>query len=142
MIVKWIVVLLMGVLVWGFCMVQVEQVWLLVVDKVVVYQGQQGFKVWILCIGEVVVGEVLLQVEGLDYDWDCLIYKVKVEKSVRDSCYFIELNGSKYVILIVCDGWGEFYLFGEQQMWQVVYSEVLLFVGEFQVFLIDYFEQK
>jgi Xaa-Pro aminopeptidase len=42
-----------------------------------------------------------LQVEGLDHDWDRLIHKVKVEKSARDSRYSTELNGSKYVILIV-----------------------------------------
>ncbi|MFO6137734.1 hypothetical protein ACLBVR_38525, partial [Pseudomonas aeruginosa] len=71
---------------------------------------QQGLKVWTLRIGEAAAGEALLQVEGLDHDWDRLIHKVKVEKSARDSRYSTELNGSKYVILIVRDGWGELYL--------------------------------
>ena len=87
-------------------------------------------------------GEALLQVEGLDHDWDRLIHKVKVEKSARDSRYSTELNGSKYVILIVRDGWGELYLPGEQQTRQVAYSESLSSAGEPQAFLTDYLEQK
>lgn len=52
-----------------------------VADKVVAYQGQQGLKVWTLRIGEAAAGEALLQVEGLDHDWDRLIHKVKVERA-------------------------------------------------------------
>ncbi len=104
--------------------------------------GPAGLKVWTLRIGEAAAGEALLQVEGLDHDWDRLIHKVKVEKSARDSRYSTELNGSKYVILIVRDGWGELYLPGEQQTRQVAYSESLSSAGEPQAFLTDYLEQK
>ncbi len=62
--------------------------------------------------------------------------------SARDSRYSTELNGSKYVILIVRDGWGELYLPGEQQTRQVAYSESLSSAGEPQAFLTDYLEQK
>ncbi|VFT06229.1 Uncharacterised protein [Pseudomonas aeruginosa] len=65
-----------------------------------------------------------------------------MEKSARDSRYSTELNGSKYVILIVRDGWGELYLPGEQQTRQVAYSEALSSAGEPQAFLTDYLEQK
>ena len=140
MIAKWTAALLMGALAWGSCTAQAEQA--PVADKVVAYQGQQGLKVWTLRIGEAAAGEALLQVEGLDHDWDRLIHKVKVEKSARDSRYSTELNGSKYVILIVRDGWGELYLPGEQQTRQVAYSESLSSAGEPQAFLTDYLEQK
>ncbi|WP_410961148.1 hypothetical protein, partial [Salmonella sp. SAL4457] len=120
---------LMGALAWGSCTAQAEEARPPVADKVVAYQGQQGLKVWTLRIGEAAAGEALLQVEGLDPAWDRLIHKVKVEKSARDSRYSTELNGSKYVILIVRDGWGELYLPGEQQTRQVAYSESLSSAG-------------
>ncbi|MFO6282105.1 hypothetical protein ACLBVW_20900, partial [Pseudomonas aeruginosa] len=126
MIAKWTAALLMGALAWGSCTAQAEEARPPVADKVVAYQGQQGLKVWTLRIGEAAAGEALLQVEGLDHDWDRLIHKVKVEKSARDSRYSTELNGSKYVILIVRDGWGELYLPGEQQTLQVAYRLTLL----------------
>lgn len=142
MIAKWTAALLMGALAWGSCTAQAEEARPPVADKVVAYQGQQGLKVWTLRIGEAAAGEALLQVEGLDHNWDRLIHKVKVEKSARDSRYSTELNGSKYVILIVRDGWGELYLPGEQQTRQVAYSESLSSAGEPQAFLTDYLEQK
>lgn len=73
MIAKWTAALLMGALAWGSCTAQAEAR-PPVADKVVAYQGQQGLKVWTLRIGEAAAGEALLQVEGLDHDWDRLIH--------------------------------------------------------------------
>ncbi|MCS3473154.1 hypothetical protein M2401_006923, partial [Pseudomonas sp. JUb42] len=52
-----------------------------VADKVMAYQGEQGMKVWTLRIGARAANEALVQVEGVDHDWNLRIRKMKVEKT-------------------------------------------------------------
>lgn len=142
MIAKWTAALLMGALAWGSCTAQAEQARPPVADKVVAYQGQQGLKgldpAYRRSGGRrsAVAGRRTGPRLGPPDP------QGKGGKSARDSRYSTELNGSKYVILIVRDGWGELYLPGEQQTRQVAYSESLSSAGEPQAFLTDYLEQK
>lgn len=110
-----------------------------VADQVVAYMGAQGAKVWTLRIGERATNEALVQVEGVDHDWNMRIQKMQVEKTSRDTRYSTTVDGKKFVVLIVQGSWGgELYLPGEAQPMQVGYSQELSQQGNAQAFLTDY----
>jgi len=110
-----------------------------VADNVVAYQGTQGVKVWTLRIGDRSANEALVQIEGVDHDWNMRIQKMKVEKTSKDTRYSTTVDGQKFVVLIVQGTWGgELYLPGEAQEMTVGYSEGLSNQGNAQAFLTDY----
>ncbi|MBA6118970.1 MULTISPECIES: hypothetical protein [Pseudomonas] len=110
-----------------------------VADNVVAYQGQQGIKVWTLRVGERSANEALVQIEGVDHDWNMRIQKMSVEKTSKDTRYFTTVDGQRFVVLIIQGNWGgELYLPGEAQALMVGYSEGLSNQGNAQAFLTDY----
>ncbi|AIR89690.1 hypothetical protein [Pseudomonas cremoricolorata] len=112
-----------------------------VADKVVAYQGEQGVKVWTLRIGERSANEALVQIEGIDHDWNMRIQKMHVEKTSKDTRYSTTVDGQKFVVLIVQGMWGgELNLPGEAQALSVGYSEGLSNEGNAQAFLTDYLD--
>ncbi|WP_296254915.1 MULTISPECIES: hypothetical protein [unclassified Pseudomonas] len=113
-----------------------------VADKIMAYQGEQGVKVWTLRIGARTADEALVQVEGVDHDWNLRIQKMKVEKTAKDMRYSTEVNGQKFVALILQDDYGELYLPDESRKLNVGYSEWLSSQGNAQAFLTDYLNQK
>lgn len=112
-----------------------------VADKVVAYSGEQGVKVWTLRIGERAENQALVQIEGIDNDWDKKIQKMKVEKTSKDTRYSTTVDGKPYVVLIVDNSWGQLYVPGESRETQVAYDESLSEEGNAQWFLTDYLKQ-
>lgn len=114
-----------------------------VASNVVAYDGQQGVKVWTLRIGPKSENEALVQVEGVDNDWNLKIQKMKVEKTDQDTRYTTTVNGKKFVAMIInsrcC---GELYLPNDPQNIDIVYSEELSKEGDAQAFLTNYINQK
>ncbi len=111
--------------------------------NVVVYLGTEGAKVWTLRIGDRAANEALVQVEGVDHDWDMRIQKMHVEKTATDTRYWTDVDGKKFVVLIIQGMWGgELYLPGEEQPRQVGYSEGLSHQGNAEAFLTDYLAAK
>lgn len=113
-----------------------------VADRVVAYSGTQGVKVWTLRYAERSANQALVQIEGVDHDWDKRIQKMNVEKTSKDTRYSTEVDGKKYVALIVQGNYGELYLPGEAQSAAVGYDEGLSSQGNAQHFLTDYLEQS
>ncbi|QCI12940.1 hypothetical protein E6B08_16860 [Pseudomonas putida] len=111
-----------------------------VADKVVAYSGQQGAKVWTLRIGERSANEALVQVGGIDHDWDMRIQKMTVEKTSKDTRYSTTVDGKKFVVLVLQNGWGTLYLPNETQDITVGYDEYLSNQGNAQAFLTDYLQ--
>lgn len=112
-----------------------------VAKRVVAYQGEQGVKVWTLRIGERSANQALVQVEGVDHDWDMRIQKMQVEKTDKDTRYVTTVDGHRFVALIVQGVWGgELYLPGQGQPLQVGYSEGLSSQGNPDAFLTDYLD--
>jgi len=111
-----------------------------VADKVVAYSGQQGAKVWTLRIGERSANEALVQVGGIDHDWDMRIQKMSVEKTSKDTRYSTTVDGKKFVVLVLQNGWGTLYLPNESQDITVGYDENLSNQGNAQAFLTDYLQ--
>lgn len=110
-----------------------------VADNVIAYESPQGVKVWTLRIGERSVNEALVQIEGIDHDWNMRIQKMKVEKTSKDTRYFTTVDGQKFVVLIIKEGWGgELYLPGETQALTVGTSQSLSIQSNAQAFLTDY----
>ena len=117
-----------------------------VADKVVAYAGEQGVKVWTLRIGERSANEALVQVEGIDHDWNMRIQKMQVEKTAKYTRYYTTVDGQKYAALVIqgSDSWApsELYLPGEPNSLKVAYSQGLSEQGNAQAFLTDYLNQK
>ncbi len=111
-----------------------------VADKVVAYSGQQGAKVWTLRIGERSANEALVQVGGIDHDWDMRIQKMSVEKTSKDTRYSTIVDGKKFVVLVLQNGWGTLYLPNETQEIMIGYDENLSSQGNAQAFLTDYLQ--
>jgi hypothetical protein len=110
----------------------------LVADKVTAYRGTQGVKVWTLRIGERSANQALVQIDGVDHDWRLKIQKMDVEKTSRDVRYSTQVNGEKFIALIVRGNSGELYLPGELQEIGVKYDDVLSGKGNAEAFLTDY----
>lgn len=114
-----------------------------VADNVIAYKGQQGVIVWTLRIGDRNANEALVQLEGIDHDWNLKIQKMQVEKTSKDTRYSININGNKFVALIIenkcC---GNLYIPGEPQPISVNYSEGISHEGNAQAFLTDYLQDK
>ncbi|MFP1741730.1 hypothetical protein ACLEE6_06145 [Lonsdalea quercina] len=110
-------------------------------DRVVAYSGEQGVKVWTLRYGERAANQALVQIDGIDHDWKMRIQKMDVEKTSKDTRYSTQVDGKKFVVLIVRSGYGELYLPGEAQEIMVGYDDRLSQSGNAQYFLTDYLQQ-
>ncbi|SDI09099.1 hypothetical protein SAMN05216588_11165 [Pseudomonas flavescens] len=113
-----------------------------VAHDVVAYSGEQGVKVWTLRIGERSEHQALVQLEGIDHDWNLRIQKMSMEKTSSGTRYFTSVDGNKYVVLVLQDGWGELYLPGEDQTMSISYDENLSRQGDAQAFLTDYLQAQ
>ncbi|CRM61880.1 hypothetical protein [Pseudomonas sp. 31 R 17] len=111
-----------------------------VAEKVLAYAGEGGVKVWTLRIGARTDNQALVQLEGVDHDWNMKIQKMTVEKTSKDTRYSTTVDGQKFVVLVLQKGWGELYLPGESQALNVGYDEFLSSQGNAQAFLTDYLQ--
>jgi len=111
-----------------------------VAEKVLAYAGEGGVKVWTLRIGARSDNQALVQLEGVDHDWNLKIQKMTVEKTAKDTRYSTRVDGQKFVVLVLQQGWGELYLPGESQTLNVGYDEFLSSQGNAQAFLTDYLQ--
>ena len=111
-----------------------------VAEKVLAYAGAGGVKVWTLRIGARSDNQALVQVEGVDHDWNLKIQKMTVEKTAKDTRYSTRVDGQKFVMLVLQQSWGELYLPGEAQALSVGYDESLSSQGNAQAFLTDYLQ--
>lgn len=113
-----------------------------VASRVVAFSGEQGVKVWTLRIGARGDNQALVQVEGVDHDWDMRIQRMAVEKNAGDTRYSTQVDGKKFVVLLVRNGWGELYLPGETKPLMVGYDNGLSEQGNAQAFLTDYLQAQ
>lgn len=113
-----------------------------VASRVVAFSGEQGVKVWTLRIGARGDNQALVQVEGVDHDWDMRIQRMAVEKNAGDTRYSTQVDGKKFVVLLVRNGWGELYLPGEAKPLMVGYDNGLSEQGNAQAFLTDYLQAQ
>lgn len=111
-----------------------------VAEKVLAYAGEGDLKVWTLRIGARNDNQALVQLEGVDHDWNMKIQKMTVEKTSKDTRYSTTVDGQKFVVLVLQKGWGELYLPGESQVLNVGYDEFLSSQGNAQAFLTDYLQ--
>lgn len=105
------------------------------------YQGAEGAQVWTLRIGEPAESQTLVQITGIDHDWNGKIQKMNVEKTANGTRYWLSVNNKKFVVLILNQGYGELYLPGEAQPVQIGYSKNLSEQGNPEAFLTDYLQQ-
>ncbi|MFK3789908.1 hypothetical protein ACI2KO_06555 [Pseudomonas piscis] len=113
-----------------------------VADKMVAYNGPHGVKVWTLRIGERSANQALVQVEDADHDWNMRIQKMNVEQTARDTRYSTQVDGQKFVVLVLQDGYGELYLPGQAKPLKVGYNDNLSSYGNAQAFLNDYLKAQ
>jgi len=112
-----------------------------IADKVEAYRGPQGVQVWTLRVGERSANQALVQVTGVDNDWDKRIQKMDVEKTFKDVRYSTQVNGKHFIALILDEGYGELYLPGESKPIKVIADASLAQDGNPEYFLTDYLQQ-
>ncbi|MEC5342034.1 hypothetical protein ABRZ24_05320 [Brenneria populi] len=105
------------------------------------YQGAEGAQIWTLRIGEPAESQALVQITGIDHHWNGKIQKMNVEKLANSTRYWLNVDGKKFVALILNQGYGELYLPGEAQPVQIGYSKNLSEQGNAEAFLTDYLQQ-
>lgn len=110
-------------------------------ERVLAFSGEQGLQVWTLRYGERSEQQALVQVGGIDHDWDKRIQKMQVEKTSKDTRYSTEVDGKPFVALIVRGNSGELYLPGEGRELPLHYDQALSEQGNAQYFLTDYLQQ-
>ncbi|GAB7528631.1 hypothetical protein PS3A_10400 [Pseudomonas sp. 3A(2025)] len=110
-------------------------------DRVVAYSGTQGVKVWTLRYDERSANQALVEINGVDADWNKRIQKMSVAKTSKDTRYSTEVDGKPYVAMIIQGNHGELYVPGEPQMISLSYDEALSSEGNAQHFLTDYLQQ-
>lgn len=113
-----------------------------IANVVKAYQGTEGAQVWTLRIGEPAESQSLVQITGIDHDWDSKIQKMNVEKLSNSTRYWLNVNDKKFVVLVLNQGYGELYLPGEAQPVQIGYSKSLSEQGNAEIFLTDYLQQS
>ncbi|MGC5699145.1 hypothetical protein J4P02_02960 [Pseudomonas sp. NFXW11] len=112
-----------------------------VADKMMAYFGQ-GAKVWTLRIGERSDNQALVQLEDVDHDWNMRIQKMSVEQTAKDTRYFTTVDGQKFVVLVLQDGYGELHLPGQAKPLRVGYDSNQSSYGDAQAFLNDYLKTR
>lgn len=105
------------------------------------YVGAEGMKVWTLRVGERGQNQALVQVTGVDHDWDGRIQKMNIERQNKDTRYWLERKGKQFVALILQDGGGQVYLPDEGHPHAIHYDEKLSAQGNAEHFLTDYLQQ-
>lgn len=113
-----------------------------IATSVKAYAGAEGLKVWTLRIGPRTANEALVQIGGIDHDWDMKIQKMQVERVNGSDRYWTSVAGKKFVVLVLREGRGEVYLPGEADAHWVSYDADLSGSGNAQHFLTDYLEQR
>lgn len=106
------------------------------------YSGSEGLKVWVLRVGPRTANEALVQIGGVDHDWNMKIQKMAMDMVREQPRYALSVKGEKFVALILDgEGGGELYLPGEPKAHHVSYSAELSEQGNPDAFLTDYLEQ-
>ncbi|MCD5987933.1 hypothetical protein NLO88_10935 [Pseudomonas syringae] len=113
-----------------------------VADKIFAYSGEKGVKVWVLRIGDRSANEALVQVAGVDHEWNLRIQKMKVENTNKDTRYSVQRDGKPYEVLRLDRDNGELYLPGESHELRVSYNDELSMTGRPQWFLTEFLDQK
>lgn len=109
--------------------------------QVKAYSGQEGIKVWLVRVGPRAANQAIVQIGGIDHDWNMKIQKMDLQ-SVRDeSRYSLKVEGQPYVALILRGSSGEVFLPGEHKSYGVYFDEQLSSSGNAEHFLTDYLQQ-
>ncbi|WP_263146708.1 hypothetical protein [Pseudomonas sp. RIT-PI-AD] len=111
-------------------------------NQVIAYSGQQGLKVWTLRVDERSANQALVQIGGIDHDWNMRIQKMAVEKTAKDVRYSTDVDGQPFVVLILRGNHGELHLPGESQELPLGYDDALSQAGNPEHFLTDYLQQS
>lgn len=107
------------------------------------FAGPKNEEVWIARIGPKSADEVIMQITGIDHEWNGKIFKCSVETTTNDKRYVTMLDKQRYVLLILRgETSGELYLPREKSAVRVYYSKELSRQGNPEAFLTDYLEQS
>jgi len=142
MLKKWNLATLLALLLLGATAAVAETARPPIANKVDAYSSAQGVQVWTLRVGERTANQALVQITGVDNDWDKRIQKMDVEKTFKDVRYSTLINGKRFIALIVDNGYAEVYLPGETQSIKVAADSALASEGNPEYFLTDYLQQR
>lgn len=106
------------------------------------YTGPEGIRVWVLRMVPESKHAALLQIEGIDHDWDRLILKVDVRPMQSGEKFFYLANGKRYEVFTNEGGTVELLVPGMRERVRLLYNADLSDKGNAQHFLTAYLDQK
>ncbi|KAF1069524.1 MAG: hypothetical protein GAK45_01084 [Pseudomonas citronellolis] len=109
--------------------------------QVKAYSGEEGVKVWLVRVGPRAANQALVQVTGIDHDWNQKIQKMDVQDVRDQKRYALKIDGKPFVALLAQSGSAELYLPGDSHTYQLFYDESLSSQGNAEHFLTDYLQQ-
>lgn len=108
-----------------------------------VYSGENGVTISTLRIGPVSGNEAIVKIVGIDSLKDGRIKKMKVEPRSGGVNYVANVDGRRFVVLVLQGSSGELYLPGSNEpLGRFFYDERLSGQENAERFLSDYLEQK
>ena len=113
-----------------------------VAESVKAWAGNEGVQVWTLRYGKREENKALVQITNADHDWDNKIQLMDVETKGERRDYSVQVNGKKFVVLNLNNGYDELTLPGEASSRRIAYSQGLSAEGNAQYFLTDYLKQE
>lgn len=112
-----------------------------IASNVQAYSSVQNVNVRTLRVGDRSENQALVQVTGVDHDWNNVIQKMTVEKTFKDVRYSVTLNGKPFVAVILNQGFGELHLPGEPTPQHIAFNSALASEANAEHFLSAYLEQ-
>lgn len=106
------------------------------------YSGGEGIVVRTLRLGPQANQEALVQITGIDHQWDGRIQKTKIEPTQRGVKYVVFTDGMRYEVLVMDDAGTELNAPGIARRTTVTYDKALSVQTEPQHLLTEYLEQK
>lgn len=107
------------------------------------YRSWDLAEVWIARVGPRADNQVLIQVLGIDHDWDKRVWKATVETvKNNEKRYTVTVDGKKYTLLTTQEGAGELFLPGETGAQKLHYDRDLSRAGDPPAFLTFYLRQE
>ncbi|MDR1530422.1 MAG: hypothetical protein LBS40_08540 [Burkholderiales bacterium] len=103
------------------------------------YSGPKLEEVWMLRIGARAANEVIIQIAGVDHEWNHSISKCSVKKDGATTSYVVLVNDKPHTLLVKKSHTGlELHLPNEKEVIPLTYNKELSLEGNREAFLTDY----
>lgn len=101
-----------------------------------------GAKVWLTRIGPRTANQVIVQITGVDHDWDRKIQIMDMQWVKGEKRYLLKNGDQEFTVLVLRHAGGQLYLPGDPEPYLIHYDEELSQQSDAQHFLTAYLHQN